>query len=593
MKKQLQKLGFFSLLIAMVFAVSCGDEEDKAEVISGFTYEVDDTDYKTVHFTNASSEYSSVSWDFGDDSAASTDENPSHTYDAVGSYTVILTAIAADGSSDVSQQTVVIADPNAFLTALVGDDNKTWKLIRDVSTGRYPLEVGPWDRTSIWWAVGRDNDELAIRTCMLNDEWTFSRAGAMVFDANGDYWGEGGLVADDLKNSCQSTDDMRGINGDDLSAWGGGNFTFDLTSGSSPKLTVNGNGAYIGLFKLGNLAEVLVPQSSVTYDVVKLYDGDVDTLIIEGQYKWDSSDGGYWRFVLVHYDDPNAEPALPSNKPEVTYSFTQTGNTITTTNESKYAQSYLWDFGDGNTSTSAAPSHTYTADGIYTVSLTATNSAGTTKGAVKMVIANDNSPVLTNELLIGAAWTVNVSDLAVFVGPGLGNYSWWDVSKARLDGSSTGGDDWSCLADDEFKFSAEGVFGYDTKGTFRNDGYFDGLSSNGCFDDTSLASVTNEGAKYRTFDSHTYTFTEAAEGTNAKIVVTDGASDAKAFIGFYKAYYGGENSDKTKAANGGATSIQYEVLAYAKNSNKEYLLIGCDVSADHSGGSAWSYVLVR
>ncbi len=38
--------------------------------------------------------------------------------------------------------------------------------------------------------------------------------------------------------------------------------------------------------------------------------------------------------------------------------------------------SWLWDFGDGNTSTQQNPSHTYTSTGTYTVSLTATNAFG-------------------------------------------------------------------------------------------------------------------------------------------------------------------------------------------------------------------------
>lgn len=39
--------------------------------------------------------------------------------------------------------------------------------------------------------------------------------------------------------------------------------------------------------------------------------------------------------------------------------------------------SYLWDFGDGNTSTQPNPTHSYTTSGNYTVCLTATNSCGT------------------------------------------------------------------------------------------------------------------------------------------------------------------------------------------------------------------------
>lgn len=49
---------------------------------------------------------------------------------------------------------------------------------------------------------------------------------------------------------------------------------------------------------------------------------------------------------------------------------------VTFTNQSTGATSYSWTFGDGGTSTAANPSHTYTAAGTYTVSLTATNSCG-------------------------------------------------------------------------------------------------------------------------------------------------------------------------------------------------------------------------
>ena len=46
---------------------------------------------------------------------------------------------------------------------------------------------------------------------------------------------------------------------------------------------------------------------------------------------------------------------------------------VTFTNTSNNATSYLWDFGDGNTSTDANPIHTYTMSGNYTITLTSTN----------------------------------------------------------------------------------------------------------------------------------------------------------------------------------------------------------------------------
>ena len=46
------------------------------------------------------------------------------------------------------------------------------------------------------------------------------------------------------------------------------------------------------------------------------------------------------------------------------------------TDNSQYATSWLWTFGDGNTSTAQNPAHTYSTPGNYTVSLKVTNSTG-------------------------------------------------------------------------------------------------------------------------------------------------------------------------------------------------------------------------
>lgn len=49
---------------------------------------------------------------------------------------------------------------------------------------------------------------------------------------------------------------------------------------------------------------------------------------------------------------------------------------VTFTNLSTGAATYQWDFGDGNTSTLAAPVHAYSSFGVYTVSLIVTNASG-------------------------------------------------------------------------------------------------------------------------------------------------------------------------------------------------------------------------
>ena len=44
------------------------------------------------------------------------------------------------------------------------------------------------------------------------------------------------------------------------------------------------------------------------------------------------------------------------------------------TNESQYSQQYIWDFGDGSSTTDPNPYHQYNVEGFFTVSLIATNS---------------------------------------------------------------------------------------------------------------------------------------------------------------------------------------------------------------------------
>lgn len=66
-------------------------------------------------------------------------------------------------------------------------------------------------------------------------------------------------------------------------------------------------------------------------------------------------------YILVH-------PAPVAN-----FSFQVNGTNVQFTNSSQFASSYLWDFGDGNTSTETNPSHTYQENGQYQVTLTAGN----------------------------------------------------------------------------------------------------------------------------------------------------------------------------------------------------------------------------
>ncbi|WP_103864658.1 PKD domain-containing protein [Aquimarina sp. I32.4] len=59
--------------------------------------------------------------------------------------------------------------------------------------------------------------------------------------------------------------------------------------------------------------------------------------------------------------------------------------------------SYLWDFGDGTTSASESPAHTYSTKGRYTISLTTTNESGDNTISKTINIASPNQPIATDQ----------------------------------------------------------------------------------------------------------------------------------------------------------------------------------------------------
>ncbi len=70
-----------------------------------FTFEVE---YLKVTFTNASVGAKTYSWNFGDDSDASTEPSPVHTYAKEGEYKVVLTATSEDGKTETVEKTVAV-----------------------------------------------------------------------------------------------------------------------------------------------------------------------------------------------------------------------------------------------------------------------------------------------------------------------------------------------------------------------------------------------------------------------------------------------------------------------------------------------------
>src|SRR5690606_13223067 len=89
------------------------------------------------------------------------------------------------------------------------------------------------------------------------------------------------------------------------------------------------------------------------------------------------------------------EPTLPV----VDFTYSQVDGClpvmVSFTNLSEYSNpdTYLWDFGDGNLSTEENPTHTYRENGVYTVTLQASNILGVLiKTEKQIVVELENGP---------------------------------------------------------------------------------------------------------------------------------------------------------------------------------------------------------
>ena len=223
--------------------------------IANFDYEADE---REVEFENTSERGEFFFWDFGDGNT-STIENPIHTYDQDGFYTVLLEVENDCGGDIIEKEIEVISKVTADFTS-------------DVVDGCPELEVQYEDLSS-------DN--------VIDWEWEF----------------EGGIPA-------FSTEE----------------------------------------------------DPIVLYETPGTYGVTLTVFSRQGKYQDTKSDSTYIEVFA---------------NPEASYTYVMDSmnpRRVIFTNTSQNADSYEWDFGDGNTSTEENPTHTYASDDFYFVELTAINS---------------------------------------------------------------------------------------------------------------------------------------------------------------------------------------------------------------------------
>jgi len=116
-----------------------------------------------VTFTNGSFSANIFNWDFGDGSTSSAN-NPQHTYQSNGTYTVVLTGTDLQGCSDTAQLTILIYDdtqitiPNVFTPNGDGKNerfniftNKTSLGVSGEIFNRWGAKIATWNSLNDGW----------------------------------------------------------------------------------------------------------------------------------------------------------------------------------------------------------------------------------------------------------------------------------------------------------------------------------------------------------------------------------------------------------------------------------------------------------
>jgi PKD repeat protein len=129
----------------------------------------------TVTFTSTSQDAFLYQWNFGDNSALSSQANPVHTYRVGGSYNVTLTTVGSNGNNAITK-VVAVSDAcsNDFFNNLTACSFAEWTWSSDADA----IKVISPDETSVYFAGPAAN-------CQADDVYKFSADGTFAYEANG------------------------------------------------------------------------------------------------------------------------------------------------------------------------------------------------------------------------------------------------------------------------------------------------------------------------------------------------------------------------------------------------------------------------
>ncbi|MEQ8712120.1 MAG: PKD domain-containing protein, partial [Cyclobacteriaceae bacterium] len=354
-------------LVLLGFANSCDDLElpgegslpDLIPPSADFAYASDPDSALLVHFTNLSTEAIAFNWDFGGGNT-STDQDPVFAFRELGTHPVSLTATDGLGVSDVITIEVLVEE-GPFQPTILEPGFEDGMLEGGAGDGR-----DSW-RTSLGGVIQITGSPVVSGSqgAKLTGDPSDQRVGYQEIQVGPDTQYDlsfiytllespsGFITVDILDVSAWAADNGIAPDGDTFADNGGDHAsTQDYVIGS---ITVNNQ----------DDSQEYLPASfsfnSGTSDVVAIY-----------FYNLGSVEGRLDDFAINIGSGGAIPPAVSFGATQSTENYLE----YSFTNNTKNADTYEWDFGDGNTSTEANPTHVYDTHDVYQVTLTATAGNG-------------------------------------------------------------------------------------------------------------------------------------------------------------------------------------------------------------------------
>ena len=275
-----------SLIVALIgcFMVSaCSDSSTSGELGStppdaSFTVTPVEGEQNTYLLESTTEGAFMWQWDLGDGNGYQKGtEIDTAFYSQAGGYDIKLRAFSEAGS-DTASSSVSVAQNACIgdLETLTGCDGKTWVLNPEPGA----VWIGTADFSTQYYAyTAADVDN---RSCQFNDEYTFNLDGTMERDLVGDIWvdaeGDANPFPSDIISSGQTGCYDWSVINQSYSSWGSDTYNYSL---SGNQLKINGDGAYMGLYKVGDSGITATPESSISYEIQEITQ---DRLVIAAIY---------------------------------------------------------------------------------------------------------------------------------------------------------------------------------------------------------------------------------------------------------------------------------------------------------------------